>query len=156
MNTGRILINIKIYSWLMAIISNEPGPYMVKLSFSSRVDNIQVIPVSGATVIIMDDQKVSETLTETVPGTYLTSPDGIQGEMGRSYKINIVTSDGKIYESEFEKISTPTEIESIYPLLETREQEGLTHNLTGYQFYLNASIAASDTNYFLAQTQSDI
>ena len=135
-------------------LSNEPGPYMVKLSLSSRVDNIQVIPVSGATVIIMDDQNLSETLTETVPGTYMTSPDGIQGEMGRSYRINIVTSDGKIYESEFEKISTPTELESIYPLLETREQEGLSHNLTGYQFYLNTSIAAADTNYFLSRLEA--
>jgi hypothetical protein len=134
--------------------SNEPGPYMVKLSLSSRVDKIQVIPISGATVIIIDDQDVSETLTETVPGTYMTSPDGIQGVIGRSYRIKIMTSDGEIYESEFEEINSPTEIESIYPLLETKEQEGLSHNLTGYQFYLNTHFAASDTNYFLTRLEA--
>ena len=48
-------------------ISNEPGPYEVKLSLSSKVDQLTTNPVPNATVIIMDDQGVSEVLTETEP-----------------------------------------------------------------------------------------
>jgi len=135
-------------------ISNEPGPYEVKLSLSSKVDQLTTNPVPNASVIIMDDHGASEVLTETEPGTYVTSPDGIQGLVGRAYKIKIITSEGKTYESEFEEITNPTEIESINTQLETREQEGLTHNLTGYQFYLSDYPAVSDTNYFLARLKA--
>jgi len=135
-------------------ISNEPGPYTIKLSLSSKVEEIKIIPVSNAIITIMDDQGVSEVLTESEPGTYVTSINGIQGEIGRKYKIAIITADGQSYTSEFEKLLQHTEIESINAELEYHEQEGLTHNLIGYQFYLNTFQAISDTNYFLTRLES--
>lgn len=135
-------------------ISNEPGPYTVKLLLSSKVDQIVYKPVSSASVTIMDDHGESEVLTETEPGTYMTSPDGIQGTVGRAYKIIITTSGGKTYESEFEEIRNPTEIKSIDPELEYHHQEGLAHDLAGYQFYLNTNPASSDTNYFLTRLEA--
>jgi hypothetical protein len=135
-------------------ITNEHGPYTVKLSLSSKVDEIRIIPISNATVIIMDDTGESEVLVEAEPGTYLTSPTGIQGEIGRAYKIKILTADDRTYESEFEEIRSPTEIETLYAELEYREQEGLSHNLIGYQFYFNTVPAVIDTNYFLTRLEA--
>jgi hypothetical protein len=135
-------------------ITNESGPYTVKLSLSSKVDEIRILPVSNATVMIMDDLGESEVLVEMEPGTYLTSPTGIQGVIGRAYKIKIVTSDNKTYESEFEEIRNPTEIETIYTELEYHEQEDIAHILTGYQFYFNTDPAATDTNYFLTRLEA--
>jgi hypothetical protein len=135
-------------------ISNEPGPYTIKLSISSKVDQLTNNPVPNATVVIMNDYGESEELAETIPGTYVTSSTGMQGQIGRAYMIKILTTEGKTYESEFEEIMNPTEIESIYAELESREQEGLTHNLTGYQFYLSDYPATADTNYFLARLEA--
>ena len=135
-------------------ISNEPGPYTIKLSLSSKVEEIKIIPVSNAMVTIMNDQGVSEVLTESEAGTYVTSINGIQGQIGRKYKIAIITADGKSYSSEFEKLLQPTEIESINAQLEYREQENIAHNLAGYQFYLNTFQAISDTNYYLTKLEA--
>lgn len=135
-------------------ISNEPGPYTVKLSYSSKVGELTNNPATGASITIIDDLGDSELLTETEPGTYVTSANGIQGLTGRKYKIEIQTSAGKNYESEFEELLTPTEIESVNAELESRTQDGLSHNLIGYQFYLNSAPALSDTNYYLARLEA--
>jgi hypothetical protein len=135
-------------------ISNEPGPYTVILSMSSKLDERQNIPVTNASVVIMDDQGGSETLTEIDPGTYITSSTGIQGTIGRQYKIKIITSGGKNYESGFEEIKNPVEIDTVFPEVEYHALDNLTHNRVGYQFYLNTASAVSDTNYYLARLEA--
>lgn len=102
----------------------------------------------------MDDLGESETLSETEPGNYTTLVNGIQGSPGRKYKIEIQTLTGKIYESEFEELLSPTEIASVTAEFESRTQDGLVHDLIGYQFYLNTGSALSDTNFYLARAEA--
>lgn len=135
-------------------ISNEPGPYRVKLSMSSKLDDRQIIPVANASLVIMDDQGESETLTEIEPGTYVTSSTGIQGAIGKQYKIKIVTAGSETYESGFEELKNPTGIDTVFPVIEYRVQDNLTHDRVGYQFYLNTIPAVSDTNYYLERLEA--
>ncbi|OQX97291.1 MAG: hypothetical protein B6I20_12970, partial [Bacteroidetes bacterium 4572_117] len=115
-------------------ITNEPGPYIIKLSQSSMVYDPKYIPIPGANIIISDNYDFEETLTETEPGVYSTSPTGIIGEIGKKYRITI-TVNGKTYQSEYEKLEEPIEIDSIYTKIETREtREG---QLEGLQFYID-------------------
>lgn len=130
-------------------ITNAPGPYTVKLSISSSVDNPSYIPYSGATVIISDQLGNNETLSETETGTYTTSPSGIQGIVGRKYRIEITSTDGKNYASSFVEMKTPVGIDSVYALTEYRHSEELIHDLAGYQFYLDTKPAETNINYFL-------
>ena len=58
------------------LITNDPGPYEVKLSFSTAVQNPEFNPFSGAQVVIMDNEGTSKTLTETSPGIYKKLPKG--------------------------------------------------------------------------------
>ncbi len=119
-------------------INNYPGPYTVKLSYSSSVLDTLFIPKSSAILTILDNQGNKEILTEESPGIYKTSPNGIQGIIGHSYKINIWVENGNIYESEYEELLNPANIESLYYENEWRyAQNELETNQEGFQFYID-------------------
>ncbi|MCD4731082.1 MAG: DUF4249 domain-containing protein [Bacteroidales bacterium] len=131
------------------MITNTPGPYIVKLSISSSVDNPRYIPFGAATIIIRDQSGNAEILSETEEGTYTTSPIGIQGIVGRKYRVEITTSDSNNYLSPFVEMKTPVGLDSVYALTEYRPSQELPHDLAGYQFYLDTKTSEIDTNYFL-------
>jgi hypothetical protein len=76
-------------------ISDEPGPYTVKLSKTVNFSNPNTYPpVTGALVIISDNSGVTDTLTETVPGMYQTHR--ITGTPGNAYILK-VAAEGRQY-----------------------------------------------------------
>jgi len=131
------------------MISNNPGPYIVKLSISSKVDNPKNIPLTGATVIIGDQEGNNEMLSETEDGTYLTSPSGILGIVGRKYRIEITTLGNKKYLSPFVEMKNPVGLDSVYALTEYKQSDEHIHDLAGYQFYLDTKPSEANKNYFL-------
>ncbi|MCK4679427.1 MAG: DUF4249 domain-containing protein [Bacteroidales bacterium] len=131
------------------MITNKPGPYIVKISLSTTVNKPAYMPLSNCEVMIIDDKGNSETLNENEPGVYTTSPSGIRGMVGRKYKITIHTPDEKNYESTFEELKQPVGINSVYAEIEYREDINYVYDLAGYQFYLDTYQAESDTNFFL-------
>ncbi len=129
-------------------ITNEAGPYTVRLSKSSSLLNDAYNPLTGAIVIISDDQGNTENLIETTEGNYQTSLNGIQGVIGRKYKLSI-ESEGKTYESDYEELLAPVGVESVMYKEETHkisETEEIYSN--GYQFYVSTEVAANNKNYF--------
>ncbi len=132
-------------------ITNEPGPYQVKLTKSVALEDYATSSnnvISRALVEIIDNFGNSEVLTEIDFGTYQTSETGIQGIIGHQYKISITTSDGKNYESEFEELLDPVGIES----LSSQRDRRFTHDNQqeeGFQFLVTSeSFIGSITNYF--------
>lgn len=130
-------------------ITNDPGPYTVKLSRSSPLQNPEFIPVIGATVTITDDTGIQEVLKEISDGVYETSETGIQGVVGRSYKLTISTKSGVAFESEYEMIPDPVGVVS----LDYKEEKKVVDNTSnteedGYQFYLTTDMAPSKNNYY--------
>ena len=80
------------YSNLLVVegkITNEPGPYIIKLSRSAPFYSLDYYPISGANIVISDDLYTEELLTELEPGIYSTDSLGIKGEVGRRYRITI-------------------------------------------------------------------
>ncbi|PLX08399.1 MAG: hypothetical protein C0598_12240 [Marinilabiliales bacterium] len=130
-------------------ITDKPGPYTIRLSVSSTFDAPVFKPFSNCEVIINDDAGNSEILTETEAGIYKTKENGIQGEVGRKYKLIIKTADGKLYESQLEELMEAEKIESVYGEIESRQDENYPYDLTGYQFYVNTETASKDSSYFL-------
>jgi hypothetical protein len=131
------------------MITNEPGPYTIKLSLSAPLDSAEVIPYPNCQLVISDNVGNIENLIETEPGVYMTSPDGIQGVVGRKYKLQILTLEGITYESALEELRAPIGIDSVYGIIEYRQDEKFPYDLVGYQFYLDTEMAEQDTNYFL-------
>jgi len=131
------------------MITNGPGPYTIKLSLATTVENPQFIPQSGYTVSITDDIGNSEVLYPSGPGLFLTSPTGIQGIIGRKYKIRIISQTGNTYESAVEELKEPVGIDSVYATFEIHENNSAQYPAEGYQFYINTKTAASDSTFFL-------
>jgi Domain of unknown function (DUF4249) len=102
------------------LITNEPGPYTVKLSLSSTVDGFLDFRslVSAKRVTIFDDLGNTEDLTEKEKGTYQTKPNGIRGVAGRSYGVRIAMEDGKSYESVPDLMNPVGNIDNLYYTLD--------------------------------------
>lgn len=99
-------------------ITDQPGPYLVKLARSITYDNSLPLKVyslyeSRAVVKIIDSNGQQYSLTEITPGTYQTPPS-LQGTVGMSYQVVIRTSDGKNYES------TPEQILPVPPIADIK------------------------------------
>jgi len=135
-------------------ITDKPGPYTVKLSRSSSVESPKWLAYTGCNVSIICDDGNVENLTESEPGVYQTSPQGMKGEIGKKYKINIKTSSEQTYESTFEELKAPVELAAVYFEEETQPSEDLNHDLEGLRFYVDTKVAASNTNYLLWKMES--
>lgn len=78
-------------------ISDELGPYTVKLSKTVNYSSQNIYPpVTGAVVIISDNSGITDTLAETIPGSYQTH--SITGVQGRTYTLKVIT-EGKQYQA---------------------------------------------------------
>jgi hypothetical protein len=136
------------------VLTNLPGPYIIKLSLSTNLDSPYYNPVTQASVSIWDNMGNKEELIETVPGTYVTHAEDFSGIIGRKYKLEIQTNSGKYYESDFEELLAPVGIDSVYAEIEYQQVENGIHDKVGYQFYLDTEIAEQDTNYYFWRISS--
>lgn len=105
------------------LITDEAGPFTIKLfeavpiSFDSVVDSKTV---SGAKLIVTENENKTYVLTETTAGTYST-PSNFITKVGNSYKLHITTKDGNIYESNAEKLLSPQTYDSIRGIRATED-----------------------------------
>lgn len=130
-------------------ISNKPGPYSVRLSTTLPVNQPIRVPFEKCVVTISDDQGNSEILTETSPGVYMTSKNGIQGIIGLEYSLSVVTPENKVYQTAFEEIKPVTEIDSVYAELTNHEDLDYPFGLPGYQFFVDTKPAGDKETYLL-------
>lgn len=131
------------------MITNGLPPYTVRLSISSNVETPEYIALSGYEVTIIDELGNDEILTESENGTYMSSPEGMQGIVGRNYKILLQSPEGKTYESDYEELKEPVGIDSVYAELDYEQTETYPYNIPGYQFYIDTYTAQSDSTYLL-------
>ena len=131
------------------MISNKPGPYTIKLSYSSSISNTnENSPATGFQISIVDDLGSEELLYEKENGIYETSNSDFIGVIGREYKLNMLSPAGELYESNYNKLIQPVEIESIYAELEYKTDNNLSDEQARYQFYIDTYPASEDTSFF--------
>jgi len=130
-------------------ITNMPGPYIVKLTSSVSLDGGLAMPLSGYFVEIEDDEGNAEVLNEMDAGIYSTAIGGLQGVVGRRYRINIASNKGQEYSSDFEVLRPPPPIDSVYAQIDYQADENLPYDLGGYQFYANSHLSANEKTYYL-------
>ncbi len=90
---------------VQGMITDQPGPYEITVSKTIPVqDQLEQTSglLSGASILIEDDQGYSEQLVEKATGDFFTT--SIQGVVGNTYTITITTGDGNIYKSTPEKL----------------------------------------------------
>ena len=134
-------------------ITDEPGPYTVNIFKASNLDADldRRIPVSLAKVSISDDAGNVEVLKESSLGVYQTNAVGIQGVVGRTYILKIITKDGKSYESLPEKLNPTAAIEELYYEFEYGNKirpDGTVVSDDRFNVYMNANSLPEGENLY--------
>jgi hypothetical protein len=81
-------------------ISDQPGPYQVTVTRTFDTESRENLRSGvSARVVLSDNDGNSEVMTQTQPGVYETSANGIRGQIGRFYKLRVELEDGRVYES---------------------------------------------------------
>jgi hypothetical protein len=95
-----------------------------------------VVPEQGATVVIQDNQNQTYGLTETTTGLYVTGKLSLDNT--RQYRLNITTTDGKNYVSDYLAPEVNPPIDSV----------GYALQNNGLQVYVNTHNPQNTTRYY--------
>lgn len=128
------------------LITDQPGPYTIQLSRSRQLNGSEFPAESGATVTIESKSGASEVLVEETAGYYMSSIQGIQGQIGEEYRLIIETRDGKAYQSEWKLLKRSPPIDSLYYVY----GEKVTENgpLIGLQTYVDTHDPENQAQYY--------
>jgi hypothetical protein len=109
----------------------------IKLSRTVPIESAGgVVAESGAKVIIQDNQNQSYSLTETIPGLYTTGELNL--DTTRQYRLNVTTTDGKNYVSDYLAPEANPPIDNVGYNLEN----------DGLQVYVNTHNPKNTTHYY--------
>lgn len=130
-------------------ITDGSGPYIVRLTrtadYSYKAINLLE---TGAVVTIEDNAGNRETLLEQSGGFYVTRTNGIQGVVGRSYKLLIQTKDGLRYESEPERLTAAPPILNVYTEYRNEAVPGTATRRQGWDVYIDTKDPPEPGNYY--------
>jgi hypothetical protein len=132
------------------LLTDQPGPHTVQIFKSSDLNDQlnSVYTVNGATVVLKDDQGVSQVLRETSPGKYQTLL-GFQPIMGRSYHIEFTLSENEHFESTPEMLTPVGDIQNLYYEFEQKQDPSLEDQLNprnGFNVYIDAALDPVQSN----------
>jgi hypothetical protein len=106
---------------IQANITNDPGPYTVKLNNTANYYDPNVFTaITGAVVSFSDDAGNSEVLKETSPGIYKSS--SFVGVPGRTYRLVVLT--GGIEYNAVSSMPQPVPIDSV-AFEDTADHDGI-------------------------------
>ena len=129
------------------LITDQAGPYQVKLSLSGSLDTTGFIFVEGAIVQIEEEGGVLETLNEVATGIYQSAENGIRGTVGKRYKLHIQLPEGEQYASDWQLLKAAPPIEELYFQFERRDRpDGRLER--GTQIYLSSADPLGRTQFY--------
>lgn len=149
--------DVERYTDLLVVdggISDAPGPYTIKLSRSTRLqEKPKYIAYSKCNISIEDNIGNLVNLWESAPGIYQTDSLAMRGVAGRKYKLHIATPEGDIYESAEELLLKPAAIQSVYYELQHKSDPQLFFGRDGLQFYVDADVPDSPGSFLMWELQ---
>ncbi len=131
-------------------ISDQPGPYEVNITKSFDIQSKLTVktPISVKSLVISDNTGTREKLSSVAQGVYRTSTNGIQGIVGRAYKLNVELLDGRVYESIPDTLTSSGTVDSVYyQQITYKNGEGITK--PGFDIYFNSSLGSNDNFHYL-------
>jgi len=132
-----------------ALITDKAGWQVIYLSRSSPVNEKGTSAETDAFVSVYDDQGRSTEFIEQDPGAYYAWMTADALGTGSNYWLNIVTSDGEVYESQPERFpSRSPDIDNIYWDFETSGTVDRTESVNGIRFFLDLEADADQGRNF--------
>ncbi len=141
------------YLVVYGMITTENGPHIITIRKTYSLENYGDSMVLGAKVTLSDDKGNTIPLTEDSTG-YIT-PNTFAGQIGTKYKLNIVLSDGKQYESDYVEMLDVPGIADIKADHVTKPATLTTAEDEGYQFYISTEPGSSEQEYFKWEIDED-
>lgn len=132
------------------MITTEPGKQSVRLTRSDTYGSVfegLIRPVSNATVIIRDNTGKVVFLEEEEAGIYWTSED-FATEVGKTYTLQIQTSNGTVYTSLPETVQPVPEINSLSVQTIRTPVEGEEIDKSGIQVVAEITDPADQNNFY--------
>jgi hypothetical protein len=129
-------------------ITNENASYQIRLSRTMQEQNAISEKVSDAVVSVSDEDGKKSILGNYGNGVYKTDSTSFTGIVGKTYTLNIKTSDGKEYESDPCPMLPVPEIDSLYyeKGVEYTNNQSETHE--GINIFLDSKAGDGINNYF--------
>lgn len=141
-------------------ITDQPPPYYITVSRSAAFSpTAEIHVINDAQISITDDLGNTETLTQAHylrpvinwqgetewvetprPGVYQTSPDGMQGQTGRSYTLHVRLPDGTEFCTQPQLMRPVASIDSIFSEYQTwiELKNGVEIPRDGFQVFINS------------------
>lgn len=132
---------------VIAHIDNSGGTQSIYVSRSTSQEFPKKEPVEGCYVEIEDVEGRSFLLEEGLPGEYTGIPEDGFLNLGEEYRLALVTPDGAMYESEFERMYPPPAIEALYWKKEGLPTSDPGKALDGIRFYIDFEIEKDSGRY---------
>ncbi|NOR86101.1 MAG: DUF4249 family protein [Bacteroidales bacterium] len=133
---------------VQGMIDNQEGWQTVRVSKSTSVSNPSLITVDGCQVEIVDEigQKFELSLFDR--GEYRVWMSSEYLVPGRAYQLIVITPEGEILQSSFDRMPLETDLEDVFYEIETlptNDPEVWTH---GIQFYTNLNAGENNSRYY--------
>lgn len=121
-----------------AHINNEPGTQVIEISRSSHPEIPSFNPELNSFVLLLREDGESREFSDSEQsGFYTAELDSDFLRTGMQYGVQVVTSDGNEYHSDFDMIRPVPAIDSVYYKVETMEYQGEDDPVDGIRFYAN-------------------
>jgi hypothetical protein len=118
-------------------ITDREGFHFIEVSRTSTIYSDEGSnPVSGCTVEIEDERVKSYPFREINPGIYRGWMESTDLIYGNSYKLSVITPEGKTYESEFEELLRCPPIEDISWDIQVTHTSDPAVSYPGVPFYI--------------------
>lgn len=129
------------------LITDQPGPYAIRIAYTYPLDSELSEYVSGADVWVESGDGTLINYSWFEKGTYL-APDGFTGQPGQTYQLFIRLPDGNTFASSPEQLIASPPIDSIYHRYTTNLNEKADQGVGGIQFFLDSHDETAQARYF--------
>ncbi|GAB4027228.1 DUF4249 domain-containing protein [Spirosoma gilvum] len=122
-------------------ITNEAPPYTIRLTYTGNYSSGQNPSdqyVKEAQIRLADDRGRSTGFRALGQGLYQSIDNTFRGQIGRTYSLSVVLSDGKRYASKPEQMPDVPAIDSVYVAGLIRDERSL------YRYFLQFNILTTD------------
>lgn len=130
-------------------ISDSEGMQRITVSVSSPYNNPGFQPVTGCVVRVEDNLGDGILFPETDDGIYQASMEPGFISPGKAYRLRVITSNGRQYESDYDSLLSCAEISGLSYEVEELETADPNTVYYGVRFYLDMKGDETDSRYYM-------
>ena len=129
------------------IVTDDPGPYIVKLSYSGIANEA----VPNADVFIVEQDGDRYPLAEHSPGEYRSDPLALRGQVGKSYRLEFTLESGGEYETPFQELLDNPGVDTITAEAQLRYFDDIQREVNGYEFQITSNSSENRDHFYFWQ-----